>query len=233
MTISDKKALAIIPARGGSKRIPRKNIKPFLGKPIMEYSIQAARACKCFDEIMVSTDDKEIAEIAISAGAQVPFFRSTEASSDTAGTAEVLIEVLYEYEKRGMYFEYLCCIYPTAPFITAQRLSYAKSLLMENNVDCILPVTKFSYPIQVRVITSGTLNTLPKPTFKNLKREDGLLISKIYYFQPILANCRVDITIFILYRGLYWIEPVGAWCRINNGPICCYSFPAVTQPCQP
>jgi N-acylneuraminate cytidylyltransferase len=148
MTISDKKALAIIPARGGSKRIPRKNIKPFLGKPIMEYSIQAARACKCFDEIMVSTDDKEIAEIAISAGAQVPFFRSTEASSDTAGTAEVLIEVLYEYEKRGMYFEYLCCIYPTAPFITAQRLSYAKSLLMENNVDCILPVTKFSYPIQ-------------------------------------------------------------------------------------
>jgi pseudaminic acid cytidylyltransferase len=148
MTISDKKALAIIPARGGSKRIPRKNIKPFLGKPIMEYSIQAARACKCFDEIMVSTDDKEIAEIAISAGAQVPFFRSTEASSDTAGTAEVLIEVLYEYEKRGMYSEYLCCIYPTAPFITAQRLSYAKSLLMENNVDCILPVTKFSYPIQ-------------------------------------------------------------------------------------
>jgi N-acylneuraminate cytidylyltransferase len=148
MTISDKKALAIIPARGGSKRIPRKNIKPFLGKPIIEYSIQAARACKCFDEIMVSTDDKEIAEIAISAGAQVPFFRSTEASSDTAGTAEVLIEVLYEYEKRGMYFEYLCCIYPTAPFITAQRLSYAKSLLMENNVDCILPVTKFSYPIQ-------------------------------------------------------------------------------------
>lgn len=148
MTISDKKALAIIPARGGSKRIPRKNIKPFLGKPIMEYSIQAARACKYFDEIMVSTDDKEIAEIAISAGAQVPFFRSTEASSDPAGTAEVLIEVLYEYEKRGMYFEYLCCIYPTAPFITAQRLSYAKSLLMENNVDCILPVTKFSYPIQ-------------------------------------------------------------------------------------
>jgi len=148
MTISDKKALAIIPARGGSKRIPRKNIKPFLGKPIIEYSIQAARACKCFDEIMVSTDDKEIAEITISAGAQVPFFRSTKASSDTAGTAEVLIEVLYEYEKRGMYFEYLCCIYPTAPFITAQRLSYAKSLLMENNVDCILPVTKFSYPIQ-------------------------------------------------------------------------------------
>lgn len=148
MTISDKKALAIIPARAGSKRIPRKNIKPFIGKPIIEYSIQAALACKCFDEIMVSTDDKEIAEIAISAGAQVPFFRSTETSSDTAGTAEVLIEVLYEYEKRGMYFEYLCCIYPTAPFITAQRLSYAKSLLMENNVDCILPVTKFSYPIQ-------------------------------------------------------------------------------------
>ena len=148
MTISDQKALAIIPARGGSKRIPRKNIKPFLGKPIMEYSIQAARACKCFDEIMVSTDDKEIAEIAISAGAQVPFFRSTEASSDPAGTAEVLIEVLYEYEKRGMYFEYLGCIYPTAPFITAQRLSYAKSLLIKNNVDCILPVTKFSYPIQ-------------------------------------------------------------------------------------
>ncbi len=68
---------------------------------------------------------------------------------------------------------------------------------------------------------------------KYLKREDGLLISKIYYFQPILANCRVDITIFILYMGLYWTEPVGAWCRINSGPICCYSFLAVTQPCQP
>lgn len=148
MAISDKKTLAIIPARGGSKRIPRKNIKPFLGKPIIEYSIIAARTCECFDEIMVSTDDKEIAEIAISAGARVPFFRSPETSSDTAGTAEVLIEVLNEYEKRGMYFEYLSCIYPTAPFVTAQKLSYAKSLLIENTVDCILPVTKFSPPIQ-------------------------------------------------------------------------------------
>jgi len=76
--------------------------------------------------------------------------------------------------------------------------------------------------------------TLQKPSYMTtFHQRPIILISKIYYFQPILANCRVDITIFILYRGLYWIAPVGAWCRINSGPICCYSFPAVIQPCQP
>src|SRR3989344_890711 len=107
------KILAIIPARGGSKRIPRKNIKNFAGQPIIKYSIDAALGSGCFDEIMVSTDDREIAKVAESFGAKIPFFRSQENSSDIAGTALVLEEVVVEYKKRGQSFDYICCIYPT------------------------------------------------------------------------------------------------------------------------
>ncbi|MDR0556232.1 MAG: pseudaminic acid cytidylyltransferase [Holosporaceae bacterium] len=138
--------IAIIPARGGSKRIPRKNIKEFLGRPIVAYSIEAALQSKIFDEVMVSTDDKEIADISIRYGAKVPFFRSLEMSTDMAMTAPVLIEVLGEYKKRDCDFEYCCCIYPCAPFITPERLRYGMELLIMKNADSVLPVVKFSYP---------------------------------------------------------------------------------------
>jgi N-acylneuraminate cytidylyltransferase len=141
-------AIAIITARGGSKRIPRKNIKVFCGKPIIHYSIEAAIQSGIFDEVMVSTDDEEIAEIAKAAGAKVPFFRSAETSSDTATTADVLLEVLDEYEKRGQSFEYGCCIYPTAPFITARKLKEAMDELVKSGAESIVPMQEFSYPPQ-------------------------------------------------------------------------------------
>lgn len=140
--------IAIITARGGSKRIPRKNIKLFLGKPIIQYSIEAALKSNIFDEVMVSTDDKEIAEIAVSLGAKVPFFRSNKNSDDYSTTFDVLEEVILDYKKIGVNFQYLCCIYPTAPFVTSEKLVYAMEKLINENVDCVLPIVEYSYPIQ-------------------------------------------------------------------------------------
>ena len=117
--------VAIITARGGSKRIPKKNIKDFCGKPIISYSIEAALKSNLFAEVMVSTDDAEIAEIAKNYGATVPFMRSAKTSDDYATTADVLHEVLEEYSKRGKNFDYMCCIYPTAPFVTPEKLQRA------------------------------------------------------------------------------------------------------------
>lgn len=142
------KKIAIIPARGGSKRIPRKNIKDFLGKPIIAYSIEAAIKSELFDELMVSTDDEEIASVAIKYGANIPFMRSKKNADDFATTADVLIEVLTEYKKRNREFEYICCIYPTAPFVTAKKLIDSFNLMIEKGADSVIPVVKFSYPIQ-------------------------------------------------------------------------------------
>jgi len=141
------KNLCIIPARGGSKRIPRKNIKDFLGKPIIAYSIEAALSSELFDEVMVSTDDIEIAEVAKKFGAKVPFMRSSENANDFAGTADVLLEVLKDYKKRNKIFNIACCIYPTAPLIKQEKLKEAYNLLLERKFDSVFPVTKFSYPI--------------------------------------------------------------------------------------
>jgi N-acylneuraminate cytidylyltransferase len=140
-------AVAIITARGGSKRIPRKNIRPFLGRPIIGYSIEAALQSELFDEVMVSTDDDEIAEIARGCGAEVPFRRSGEMSNDYATTADVLREVLGEYGHQGRSFDHACCIYPTAPFVTAERLRDAYLRLGEDGIDTVIPVTRFSFPI--------------------------------------------------------------------------------------
>lgn len=144
--------LAIITARGGSKRIPRKNIKEFCGRPILCYSIKAALDAGVFDEVMVSTDDTEIAEIARKAGALVPFFRSREAANDFASTDDVIMEVLMEYQKRGELFDAFCCIYPTAPFLTGPRLREAMELL--STADSVMPVVPFSYPPQRGLIIS-------------------------------------------------------------------------------
>lgn len=146
------KRLAIITARGGSKRIPRKNIKEFCGKPILCYSIEAAFQSEAFDEVMVSTDDAEIAGIALKAGASVPFFRSEEMSGDYASTDDVIMEVLREYQKNGLHFDAFCCIYPTAPFLTGQRLKAAMDLL--ETADSVMPVVPFSYPPQRGLIVN-------------------------------------------------------------------------------
>lgn len=143
------KKIAIITARGGSKRIPRKNIKLFKGKPIIKFSIDAAIGSGIFDEVMVSTDDREIAEIALKYGAKVPFFRSEKNSDDFSTTADVLEEVVRDYQNKfGRNFDYLCCIYPTAPFVTPDKLVRSFDLLSERNADCVLPVVRYGYPIQ-------------------------------------------------------------------------------------
>lgn len=141
--------LAIITARGGSKRIPKKNIREFCGKPILAYSIEAALSSGLFDHVMVSTDDEEIAQIAEKYGAEVPFFRSEATSGDFATTNDVLAEVLAEYEKRGMHFDIACCIYPTAPFVTAQKLTNAVEQLEASDADTLGSLWS-AFPIRPR-----------------------------------------------------------------------------------
>lgn len=162
--------LAIIPARGGSKRIPKKNIKEFCGKPIIEYSIQAALQAGIFTEVMVSTDDEIIAEIAKKAGASVPFYRGAEASSDFATTADVLLEVLDCYKELGKHFEEVCCIYPTAPFVTAQKLRVGYELLKQG--DSVMPVVKYSYPIQRSINIKDNLVYMNWPEHVNTRSQD-------------------------------------------------------------
>ncbi len=167
------KNLAIITARGGSKRIPRKNIRNFLGKPIISYSIESALQCGVFDEVMVSTDDDEIAEIAKKYGAKVPFKRSSETSNDTATTTDVILEVLREYKIRGVCFEYACCIYPTAPFITADSLKKGFEQMKESKTQAAIPVVKYSYPIQraLQIDSVGKLSML-YPEYSRSRSQD-------------------------------------------------------------
>ena len=141
-------SLAIIPARGGSKRIPKKNIKPFLGKPIIAYSIECAIQSRLFDKVIVSTDDSEIAEISQNYGAEVPFLRSEKNADDHATTVDVIKEVLLRLNEFGNQYENCCCIYPTAPFVSVSRLNEAFELMNRNNYDVVLPVQKYSFPIQ-------------------------------------------------------------------------------------
>ena len=154
------KCLAIIPARGGSKRIPHKNIKPFLGRPIIAYSIEAALGSGLFEEVMVSTDDVEIAEIARQEGASVPFLRSTENANDYATLADVLVEVVNAYKGRGYEFDLIGCLLPTAPLISSEDVRSAYDQLVMSTFDSICPVVAFSYPIlrSLSIDEKGNLN---------------------------------------------------------------------------
>lgn len=147
--------IAMITARGGSKRIPRKNIKDFCGKPILAYSIEAALESGVFDEVMISTEDDEIAEIAQKYGAVFPFRRSQEMAGDHAMTIDVMLEVVNEYEKIGKRPESVCCIYPTAPFVTAEKFRKANLLFEESGAEAVIPVVKFSFPPQRCFVLDG------------------------------------------------------------------------------
>lgn len=142
------KNLAIITARGGSKRVPRKNIREFCGKPILAYSIEAALQSGLFSEVMVSTEDEEIAAIAKKYGAEVPFYRTEATANDFAGTRDVLEEVIRMYAERGKTFDYMCCIYPTAPFVTPEKLQMAYDMLLDTGADAVSPMVRFSFPPQ-------------------------------------------------------------------------------------
>ena len=175
------KVIAIITARGGSKRIPRKNIKSFCGQPIIKFSIDAAIKSQLFDEVMVSTDDAEIAEIATKCGAKVPFLRSAKTSDDFSTTTDVLNEVLEAYSsslKRD--FDYFACIYPTAPFVTPQKLKSAFERLIQNDADSIITAVKYSFPPQRSFTISNGLVKYRYPEFVSSRSQD---------LEPVYHDC--------------------------------------------
>ena len=162
--------IAIITARGGSKRIPKKNIKDFMGKPMLAYAIESAIKSEIFDEIMVSTDSDEIKEIALKYGAKVPFMRSEQTSNDYATTFDVLEEVISEYQKQGKEFETLCCIYPCVPFLKAETLKNAYEEL--DGFNAVQPVCKYPAPVEWAMkIDNGTL-IFNDPDAKNIRSQD-------------------------------------------------------------
>ena len=140
--------LCVIPARGGSKRIPRKNIKDFLGKPIIAYSIKAALESHLFDKVIVSTDDEEIAQIARDYGAETPFLRPEELSDDFVGTNDVIKHAITWCVSEGMQIDFVCCIYATSPFVTVEYLKQGFELLRHSNQSFAFSVTSFPFPIQ-------------------------------------------------------------------------------------
>ena len=164
--------LAVITARGGSKRIPRKNIREFCGKPILAYSVEAALQSEVFDKVMVSTDDPEIARIAEQYGAEVPFFRSEKTANDYATTNDVLLEVLDELEKRGERYEFTCCLYPTAPFVTPEKLKSAAARLIASDADTLIPVTAFSYPPQRAMVVRDERLVFEYPQYLDSRSQD-------------------------------------------------------------
>lgn len=166
-------ALAVIPARGGSKRIPRKNLREFHGQPILGYSIRAARDSGLFAEIMVSTDDDRIAEVARESGATVPFRRSAEAAGDRATTLDVIREVVAGFGAQGRHFETLCCLYATAALTDAATLKagYAR-LTADRDTACVVPVARYGHPVQrALAIRDGRLAPL-HPEFATTRSQD-------------------------------------------------------------
>lgn len=148
-------AIAIIPARGGSKRIPKKNIRPFLGEPIIKYSIDAAHECGIFDEVMVSTDSDEIAKISLKFNAKVPFMRSAKNASDFATLSDVMMEVVKEYQKIGIAFDYFCCILPTVPTIMIDNIIKGYKLIIEKDINAVMPVVEYGFPVQRALEVTG------------------------------------------------------------------------------
>ncbi len=199
-------SVAIITARGGSKRIPQKNIKEFCGKPIIAYSIETSLASCVFDEVMVSTDSEEIKEVAEKYGASVPFLRSETTSNDYATTADVLEEVIKTYKERGKTFDSFACIYPTAPFVTEKRLAEAMRLL--DNADSVLSVVRFSFPPQrAFVIRDGSV-VFQYPQYERTRSQD---LEPIYHDCGQFYMCKTELFLekhsLILPRTKAYILP--------------------------
>ena len=165
--------ICVIPARGGSKRIPRKNIKEFNGKPIIAYSIEAALKSNCFSQVIVSTDDDEISEVAKKYGALVPFVRPDELSNDYAGTIPVIKHAIEWMEDNNNYIENVCCLYATAPFIQSKIISKAYHQLQDSNSDYCFSVTSFSFPIQraIKIVQGDKVNMF-YPEHFNTRSQD-------------------------------------------------------------
>jgi pseudaminic acid cytidylyltransferase len=164
--------LCLIPARGGSKRIPRKNIRPFFGIPMIVRSIQTALASDTIDHVLVSTDDDEIADVARDAGADVPFIRSAELSNDYATTLEVIVDALERVESKGASVETVCCLYATAPFVTKSNIDDAYTVLMQSKADYVFASAEYSYPIQRALRRRGNRVELFDPAFTTTRSQD-------------------------------------------------------------
>ena len=189
------KRLAVITARGGSKRIPKKNIKEFMGKPMLAYAIEAARESELFDTIMVSTDAEDIAEVARLHGAEVPFIRSERNSSDYATTSDVIEEVVGEYGAKGQDYDEICCLYPCVPFLTWSTLGKAHELL--EDVDAVIPVCRFPVPVE-RALGIGDGRLVAREPDKLVVRSQDL--EPMYYDAGMFYYVRTDA--FREYRTL-------------------------------
>jgi N-acylneuraminate cytidylyltransferase len=165
--------VAIIPARGGSKRIPRKNIREFCGKPMIAWSIEAAKASGCFDRVIVSTDDIEIAEVANAWGAELPFTRPAELSDDYTGTLPVIRHAVDWLQKHGDLIDYACCIYATAPFISPEDLQLGWEIIQQEGASFAFTVTSYAFPIQraIRITERGRI-AMFSPEYFNTRSQD-------------------------------------------------------------
>lgn len=182
--------IAIITARGGSKRIPKKNIKEFYGKPMLAYAIEAAKGAGIFDEIMVSTDSEGIADVARKYGANVPFMRSEKTANDFATTFDVLEEVINEYKKQGKSFDELCCIYPCVPFLTSKSLSAAYKTMNDVKADALQPVCRYPVPVEWAMkIEDGLLIPNDREALK-IRSQD---LTPKYYDVGMFYFCRTDV----------------------------------------
>ncbi len=179
--------IAIITARGGSKRIPKKNIKEFMGKSMIVYAIEAAQKSQIFDEIMVSTDDEEIAEISKKYGAEVPFLRSEKTASDLATTFDALDEVINEYKKICKNFDTLCCIYPCVPFLKAETLKKAYEKML--GYDGVVPVCKYPVPIEWAMKIENDILIPNDRKAQNMRSQD---IEPKYFDAGMFYFCKVD-----------------------------------------
>lgn len=190
--------LAIIPARGGSKRIPGKNIKSFLGKPIIAYSIETALGSGLFNNVMVSTDDTKIATVAKKYGADVPFMRSHENANDYATTSDVICEVLNEYSNQGYEVDFACCLYPTAPLIRTEQLENAFKLLTSKHFDSVISVFPFSYPVQRALHFRNEKIEMINPEFMNSRSQD---LEKTYHDAGQFYF--LDVKKFLIHKRLF------------------------------
>jgi pseudaminic acid cytidylyltransferase len=208
---SSQNAICIIPARGGSKRIPRKNIRDFHGKPVIAYSIQAALESNLFDVVMVSTDDEEIAFISKEYGAIVPFLRSLNNSDDFTGTGDVMFEVLKRLESEGLKFGSACCLYATAPLVKPNRLQEGNNLLLDGSFDAVFPVGRYSSPIyrSYKRLESGQLimNFPEYETFRSQDLPDAFYdAGQFYWFYPDNLYKLTNKNVFGLSKGAIILE---------------------------
>ena len=201
--------IAIIPARGGSKRVPRKNIKEFCGKPIIGWSIEAAQTSSCFDSILVSTDDPEIALVARQFGADVPFERPASLSDDYAGTTAVIRHAVQWHTANRGEISLACCLYATAPFVTADDLKRGRDVLISSGAEYAFAVTSYGSPIQRALRVGGN--------------------NRLQMFDPNQFNCRSqDLEVAYHDAGQFYWGTRDAW--LQEKPIFSESAAAVLMP---